>query len=127
MNSKIFWKLSIAMNLSLSMVFCDFSKFQLIPTSIAQTNNSSVLGCWITAYNSGEKLTKITLKIYGNNRWQSKIKHENPILRSDTMSGKWYVQGSQLVTEAENGAKGTLVLLNYNQLQWGDLVFKRCN
>lgn len=126
MNSKIFWKLSIAMNLSLFMVFCDFSKFQLIPTAIAQTNNSPILGCWITGYNTGERLNKITLKIYGNYRWESKV-NWHPILPDTKTSGKWYIQRSQLVTESENGEKGTLVLINSNQLQRGGLVFNRCN
>ncbi|MFM6911450.1 MAG: hypothetical protein ACKPKW_20275, partial [Dolichospermum sp.] len=102
------------------------SKFQLIPTAIAQTNNSPILGCWITGYNTGERLNKITLKIYGNYRWESKV-NWHPILPDTKTSGKWYIQRSQLVTESEDGSKGTLVLINSNQLQRGGLVFNRCN
>lgn len=126
MNCKILQKLSIgiAINLSLFIGFSDFSKFQLTPSAIAQTSNSSILGCWITLIDSDKKLT---LTIYGDNTWKSQVKFEIPFVPATKTSGKWYVQGSQLVTEAENGALGTLVLVNPYQLQWSSLYLRRCN
>jgi hypothetical protein len=136
MNSKIFWKLSIAMNLSLSMVFCDFSKFQLIPTAIAQTNNSSVLGCWITAYRTGQAVNTITMEIYGDNTWElvTRMKFPPKAKRKDfefSTSGNWYIQGLQLVTqEKDRGTKSIFVQPAPNTLEvisGGGLVFNRCN
>jgi hypothetical protein len=126
MNSKILQNLSIgiAVNLSLFIGLSDVSKFQLTPPAIAQTRNSSILGCWITSINSDSKLT---LTIYRNNTWDSEVNFENRFIRATTNSGQWYVQGSQLVTESKNGSQGTLVLVSPYQLQWGDLYLRRCN
>ena len=130
MNSKILQNLSIgiAINLSLFIGLSDVSKFQLTPPAIAQTSDSSILGCWITSLNSDQRLT---LKIYENNTWESVVKSDNIFLfiplRDITSSGRWYVQGYQLVTESQNGEQGTLVLLNPYQLQWSGLYLKRCN
>ena len=126
MNSKILQNLSIgiAINLSLFIGLSDVSKFQLTPPAIAQTRNSSILGCWITSINSDSKLT---LTIYRNNTWDSEVNFENRFIRATTNSGQWYVQGSQFVTESKNGSQGTLVLVSPYQLQWGDLYLRRCN
>lgn len=129
MNSKIFWKFGLAINLSLLMVFCDFSKFKMIPTAIATTSNSSFLGCWITSYKYGKKVYTHTMQINRNNRWTSELKYNSILSQLSPIrtSGKWYIQGYQLVTEDEAGAKGAGVLISPNNLQWGDLIFSRCN
>ena len=133
MNSKILQKLSIgiAVSLSLFIGFSGFPRFQLISPAIAQTSNSSVLGCWITSLDSNSSLT---LTIYRDNRdntWESVVRFDNAFgiipLQNQTSSGQWYVYGSQLVTESEDGGKGSLVLLSPYQLQWGGLSLRRCN
>jgi hypothetical protein len=130
MNSKILQNLGIgiAINLSLFIGFSDFSKFQLTPPAIAQTSNSSILGCWITSINSDQRLT---LTIYSDNTWESEVKFDNFFTQAITgtkgSSGQWYAYGSQLVTESESGARGRLALLSPYQLQWGEFSLRRCN
>ena len=111
------------------MVFCDFSKFKMIPTAIATTSNSPFLGCWITSYKDGETVYTQTMQINRNNRWTSEVKYNSILsqLLPIRTSGKWYIQGYQLVTEDEAGAKGAGVLISPNNLQWGSLIFSRCN
>lgn len=78
----------------------------------------------MTTPSPGEK--ERTLTIYGNNTWQAKVTFKNFLPRPITTRGKWYIQGYQLVTVAQNGARGTVTLLSPSQLQWGDFLFIRC-